>query len=104
MWDSATYNSVSTLLPSNAVATSTCELVDGRYLGVVTGIAAKDVDKTIYVAAVYTGTDGQTYVSGVIAYSLGYYLENQAGGTYMPDFAKAAAVYAYYAKQNFYEQ
>ena len=34
-------------------------------------------------------------------YSLGYYLENQANGTKLPDFAKATGVYAYYAKTLF---
>ena len=103
VWDKATYNSVDTLLPGNAIATSTCSFDGTYYMGVVEGIAAKEVDETFYCAAVYTGTDGNTYVSGVIAYSLGYYLENQANGTAMPDFAKATGVYAYYAKQNFYE-
>ena len=103
VWDKATYNSVDTLLPGNAIATSTCSFDGTYYMGVVEGIAAKEVDETFYCAAVYTGTDGNTYVSGVIAYSLGYYLENQANGTAMPDFAKATGVYAFYAKQNFYE-
>ncbi|MBQ7857276.1 MAG: hypothetical protein IJ351_01400 [Oscillospiraceae bacterium] len=72
------------------------------YLGVTTpGIAAEQVDETFYCAAVYTGTDGNTYVSGVISYSLGYYLENRANGTAMPNFAKATGVYAYYAKTLF---
>ena len=101
VWDKATYESVDTLLPSNAIATSKCTFDGTYYMGVVEGIAAKEVDETFYCAAVYTGTDGNAYVSGVIAYSLGYYLENQANGTKMPDFAKATGVYAYYAKTLF---
>ncbi len=99
-WDAETYASVDTLLPSNAVSASKCELVNGMYRGVVTGISAKEVDETVYVAAIYTGTDGNTYVSGVIAYSLGYYLENQATGT-MAELSQATGVYAYYAKNLF---
>ena len=102
VWDAETYNAVETLLPENAIATSKCTFDGTYYAGIVEGIAAKEVDKTFYCAAIYTGTDGNTYVSGVISYSLGYYLENQANGTAMPDFAKATGVYAYYAKQNFF--
>ena len=101
VWDKAAYESAATLLPQNAIATSKCSFDGTYYTGIVEGIAAKEVDETFYCAAVYTGTDGNTYVSGVIAYSLGYYLENQASGTKMPDFAKATGVYAYYAKLNF---
>ena len=101
IWDKAAYDSAETLLPENATTTSTCIFDGTYYAGIVEGIAAKQVDETFYCAAVFTGTDGNTYVSGVIAYSLGYYLENQANGTKMPDFAKATGVYAYYAKTLF---
>ena len=101
VWDAETYNSVDTLLPTNATATSTCTFDGTYYMGIVEGIAAKEVDETFYCAAVFTGEDGNTYVSGVIAYSLGYYLENQTVGTKMPDFAQATAVYSYYAKSCF---
>ncbi len=101
VWDKATYNSVDTLLPTNATATSKCTFDGTYYAGIVEGIAAKEVDETFYCAAVFTGEDGNTYVSGVIAYSLGYYLENQATGTKMPEFAQATGVYAYYAKTLF---
>ncbi len=101
VWDKATYESVDTLLPENAVATSTCTFDGTYYAGIVEGIAAKQVDETFYCAAVFTGEDGNTYVSGVISYSLGYYLENQANGTKMPEFAQATGVYAYYAKTLF---
>ncbi len=102
VWDADTYEAVETLLPENATDTFTCESVNGMYRGVVEGIAAKEVDQTVYVAAVYTGTDGNTYVSGVIAYSLGAYVESMAAKTgAMADFAQATGVYAYYAKQFF---
>ena len=101
VWDKATYESVETLLPENAIATSKCTFDGTYYVGIVEGIAAKEVDETFYCAAVYTGEDGNTYVSGVISYSLGYYLENQAAGTAMPEFAQATGVYAYYAKTLF---
>ncbi len=101
VWDKATYESAAVLLPENAIAVSKCTFDGTYYAGIVEDIAAKEVDETFYCAAVFTGEDGSTYVSGVIAYSLGYYLENQANGTKMPDFAKATGVYAYYAKTLF---
>ena len=60
VWDKATYESVDTLLPSNAIATSKCTFDGTYYMGVVEGIADKQVDETFYCAAVFTGTDGNT--------------------------------------------
>ena len=99
-WDAATYNSVSVLTKSNAtgsvVMTGTSE-----YAGAVDGIAAKELDQTIYVVGVYT-SGGTEYTTGVLAYSIGHYCKTKAAGTTtMADLAAATAVYGYYAKQYF---
>jgi hypothetical protein len=74
---------------------------DGSYYARVTGIAAKQMDDTYYVAAVFSNADGE-YCSGIIAYSLSRYCMNNAkDGNPMQDLAAATAVYGYHAKQYF---
>jgi hypothetical protein len=72
---------------------------NGIYHGAITGIAAKELDDTVYVAATYT-VDGQTFCSGVIAYSLSGYCMKQANGN-MGELAQATAMYGYYAANYF---
>lgn len=105
-WTYQDYLKISTLSKTNATGiiemqSETDESGNTQYHGIVEDIAAKDLDQTIYVAAVYT--DGtQTYCSGIISYSIGRYCVSQASGsTSMKDFAAAAAVYSYYAKRYF---
>ena len=72
-----------------------------EYTGAVTGIAAKELDQACYVAGVYT-SDGVTYTTGVITYSIGTYCQSKAAGTTtIKDLAAATAVYSYYAKVYF---
>ena len=72
------------------------------YWGQVSGIAAKSLDETYYVAGVYTDADGNTYCTGVIAYSLSKYCMNNAKpGKDMQALASATAMYGYYAKLYF---
>jgi hypothetical protein len=60
------------------------------------------LDDTYYVAGVYTGADGNTYCTGVIAYSVSQYCLNKAvDGSEMQQLAGATAMYGYYAKQYF---
>lgn len=105
-WTYEDYSSVSILTTDNATGVlDMTPSVDASgnniYHGIVEGIAAKDLDRTIYAAAVYS--DGLTrHCSGVIAYSIGTYCAAQAASnTPMKDFAASAAVYSYYAKQYF---
>lgn len=105
-WSDTDYRSASVLTVDNATRVLQAEPMvnsDGsiEYHAVVDGIAAKDLDRTLYVAAVYD--DGTTrYCSGVLAYSIGAYCVSQAGSTSaMKDFAASAAVYSYYAKNYF---
>ena len=98
-WDAATYNSISEMTRENATSVMTLEKQsDGSYLGAVEGIAAKEVDSTIYVALVYT-SGGTEYCSGILAYSLGTYFKSVAGGTSTAQpLGAAVAVYSYCAK------
>lgn len=71
-------------------------LTDG--VAAVEGIAAKELDGTVYVAAVYEAA-GERYCSGVLAYSTGAYCAAQAAAGNA--LAEAAAVYGFYAKAHF---
>jgi hypothetical protein len=73
---------------------------NGFYWQQVAGIAAKNLDKTYYVAAVYTDANGATHCTGVIPYSLSLYCMNSANGK-MGELAQATAMYGYYADQYF---
>ena len=59
------------------------------------------MDRVIYACGVYE-IDGQTYSTGVIAYSLAKYCANRANvaGEFQ-SFAAATAVYGYHAKTYF---
>jgi hypothetical protein len=75
---------------------------DGSYWGQVTGIAAKKLDETYYVAGVYTDESGNTCCTGVIAYSLSKYCMSKAvDGNKMQQLASATAMYGYYARNYF---
>lgn len=101
-WSAADYASAAVLTTANA--TGSCSMVkmnDGSYWAQVSGIAAKEIDDTYYVAAVYSSS-GETLCSGVIAYSLSKYCINHAkDGDVMQELAAATAMYGYYAKAYF---
>ena len=98
-WNQADYDAASVLTAGNATAAVPMDGTDS-YQAAVKGIAAKDLDKGIYVAFVYS--DGTTtYSSGVLAYSIGTYCNASVNGN-AGTLAKATAVYGYYAKQTFY--
>ena len=101
-WNTADYAAASTLTASNA--TGKIVMTDsgnGTYWAQITGIAAKQLDDTYYVAGFYT-SDMEIRCTGVIAYSLSKYCMNNAvDGNVMQELASAAAMYGYYAKQYF---
>ena len=99
IWTPEQYASVSELATDNASKVVTMEKqADGSYWGQVDGIAAKALDDTYYVAGVYTDAQGNTYCTGVIAYSLSKYCMNNAKpGKEMQALAAATAMYGYYA-------
>lgn len=103
IWNQRDFNNAETLSKDNATEAVTMELTpSGEYLAVVEGIAAKDLDKAVYVSFCYS--DGvNDYCSGVIGYSIGMYCNTQAVKTgTLADLAAATAVYGYYAKELFY--
>ena len=103
-WKMDDYNAADVLTAENATGVVVMEetSVAGQYLGAVPEIAAKQIDQTVYVCGVYE-SNGVTYNTGVIAYSLAAYcLDRIAKGTEtMKAFAAETIVYGYYAKQYF---
>ncbi len=98
IWTPEAYAAAATLTAENATVVPMVAGTDGRYFGQVEGIAAKSLDETYYVAGVYTDANGNTYCTGVIAYSLSKYCINNAKpGKDMQELASATAMYGYYA-------
>jgi hypothetical protein len=97
-WTPEAYASAETLTADNASGTMTMILAEnGSYWADVSGIAAKKLDETYYVAGVYIDTDGNVHCTGVVPYSLSKYCIGNASGN-MGELAQAAAMYGYYAK------
>ena len=101
-WSQETYESCETLTVENADAYDVMTVQNGEYMGVSPEIAAKELDETLYVAAFYE-TEGETYCSGVLAYSLAHYCKSHAdnAASDMNAFANAAAIYGCAAKSYF---
>ena len=99
-WTADAYASADTLTAENASGALTMVSDgSGNYWAQISGIAAKQLDETYYVAAVYT-SNGETFCTGVIAYSLSGYCMRNANGN-MGELAQATAMYGYYAQQYF---
>ena len=75
--------------------------IDGKYMVATDGVHAKDADRVVYVAAVYS--DGTAiHCTGVLPYSIGAYLTSHAAKeTNFQAMAQAAAIYSYYAREYF---
>ena len=101
-WNQADYDAASQLTPSNASGRLIMTPVgDGSYQCSITGIAAKDLNRTIYVAGGYMNGSA-TYCTGVLAYSIGTYCAAQvSSASAIKDLAAATAVYGSYAKAYF---
>jgi hypothetical protein len=101
IWTPEDYAAATRLTAMNASSVVVMQAQDnGSYWGALNGIAAKMLDKTYYVAGVYTDAQGNTHCTGVIAYSLSKYCINNANGK-MGALAQATAMYGYYAAQFF---
>ena len=106
LWIVDDYGKVQVLTAENASGSGVMSPtgVENQYWVKITEIAAKQVDETIFVAAVYTH-NGQSYCTGVLNYSVGAYCEAtiaaQGQETGMGPICAGAAVYGYYAKQYF---
>jgi hypothetical protein len=102
IWTPDAYAQASTLSVENASEILTMDCFDGIYWGQISGIAAKSLDETYYVAGVYTDELGNTHYTGIIPYSLSKYCMNNAKpGKDMQELAAATAMYGYYAKEFF---
>ncbi len=102
-WTQDAFNGAEVLTADNASGVYVMNAdADGRYGAEVSGIAAKDLDKAVYVAAVYE-SNGITYSTGVLPYSLGAFCASHAdnAASSMQQLAASAAVYGYYAKNFF---
>ena len=108
LWTQEDYANAEILTPSNASGKAAMVATgeENQYWAQVTDIVAKQIDETVFVAAVYTN-GGVQYSTGVLAYSVGGYCEAmvnaEAGASSQPmtPVCSGAAVYGYYAKQYF---
>ena len=99
VWNQDTYNSVTELTAENAdKVVSMVRQEDGSYTAASDEIAAKYLDQTVYVAAVYD-CNGVIHSSGVLPYSIAAYCQKPPAG--VQDLASAAAIYGLTAKEYF---
>jgi hypothetical protein len=99
VWNEDTYNSVTELTAENAdKVVSMVRQEDGSYTAASDEIAAKYLDQTVYVAAVYD-CNGVIHSSGVLPYSIAAYCQKPPAG--VQDLASAAAIYGLTAKEYF---
>lgn len=101
-WDLKTYNAIDHCTAENATGVLTLTLRDdGQYHTSVEGIAAKNLDQTVFAAAVYS--DGSMYYcSGILNYHIGLYCRSFASyDNDAQELAACTAVYGYYAKAYF---
>ena len=103
-WTEGDYAAADVLTAENASGSKDMApaLGENQFWTNISDIAAKELDKNIFVCGVYE-VDGTTYSTGVFAYSLGYYCVNKAanGNAQIKPMAAATAVYSYYAKAYF---
>jgi GH25 family lysozyme M1 (1,4-beta-N-acetylmuramidase) len=101
-WTQADFDAVSVLKASNASGRIVMTAVgDGSYHCAITGIAAKDLNQTIYVAGGYK-SGSYNFCTGVLPYSIGTYCVSQVSkASAAKDLAAATAVYGSYANAYF---
>ncbi len=101
-WDNTAYSNASTLTADCATGIITMTKGEnGIYTASINGIAAQNMDDTIYVSVVYT-SQGESLSTGVISYSFADYCKAVAEkNTDTQELAQAAIVYSYYAKKLF---
>jgi hypothetical protein len=103
-WSADAFTGADTLTAENATGVVPMYATgNGLYWAAVTGIAAREIDKPYYIAAVYEDADGNSYCSGVSVYSISKYCVSKAGSSNaaLAEFAKTTAMYGYYANAFF---
>ena len=100
-WTEDTCNAVNELTADNADGITVMTAENGIYSAASGAIFAKNLDKTVYVAAVYEA-DGVSYCTGILPYSVAEYARAFADGTdaFAP-FANATGIYGSVAKAYF---
>ena len=99
-WTKEAYENAQMLTGENATVNTLLEADEnGIFHAPISGIAAKDLDDTIYVVATYT-IDGEIFCTGVIPYSISTYCKNLANGN-SGELAQATAMYGFYAESYF---
>ena len=101
-WTEEAYNNADVLSVNNATGTIQMTANGDEYGAVISGIAAKDMGDAVYVVGAYQ-SNGVTYYTNVITYSLSAYCAQIAGNASSDakDLAAATAVYGYYAQRYF---
>lgn len=100
-WSMEDYQKAEELTADNATSITAMTPNGSEFWGEVDGIAAKQMDQAVYFAVAYE-TDGVTYTTDVMVYSLGVYCKSLVKqGTDISPLVAATAVYGYYAKQYF---
>ena len=102
-WNAADFAAADVLSIDNATASYAMTNANGVYSAAISGIAAKDIDGALYACGVYTDVNGNTYFTGVLPYSLGFFCGSQVtnGTEKVQPLAAAIAVYGYYAASYF---
>ena len=103
-WTEEAYASAEVLSPENAsgAVVMTATGYENQFFGTVSGIAAKEMEKTVYAGAVYE-SGGVTYSTVVMNYSMGKYCDTIAGreSSNQRELSMAAAVYGASARDYF---
>ncbi len=103
-WTEDAYNAADVLTVDNASGKCQMKTNGAEYGAVIEGIAAKEMCDAVYVVGAYE-SNGVTYYTNVITYSLGAYCAQIAANASSDAQALAAAtaVYGYYAEAYFAE-
>ena len=100
-WTSDVCNSVAVLNVENCSGTLPMANEDGTFNGIIDDIAAKDLNRAVYVAGIYTDAAGESHATGVLGYSIGVYCAGQASDEMQGPLSRATAVYGHYADAYF---
>ena len=102
-WSESKYNSVAALTLGNADGCIEMQQDGDYYYALYEGLAAKEIDDTVYAIAIYE-SEGIQFTTGVMSYSLAQYCRNAVtNSTIAADLCKATSLYCYYAKIYFNE-
>ncbi len=101
-WEEEAFNNADVLTKENATGPVSFTNNNGLYHVAIYAITAATLNSPLYLAMEYRTEDG-TYCTGILAYSLAELMKSDANNADSEnhELAKAALVYAYYAKTFF---